>query len=73
MKKSLKGLLECKIVPPYYSENQDVYHMCGNCTEGNNIEPENRRSGTGGALSADILDKIAYLDNRKYRPSNQPS
>ena len=22
-----------------------VYHTCGNCTEGNNIEPENHRSG----------------------------
>jgi len=48
MRKTLKGPLECKRVPPYYSENQDVYHMCGNCTEGNNIEPKNRRSGTGG-------------------------
>ena len=33
----------------YYSNKpgRDVYHTCQNCTEGNNIEPKNRRSGTG--------------------------
>ncbi len=25
----------------------DVYHVCRNCTEGNDIEPENRSAGKG--------------------------
>ena len=34
-------------VSPWYSIKSYVHHVCTNCTEGNNIEPENRRSGTG--------------------------
>ena len=31
-------------VDPYYSiKKMDVYHDNGDCTEGNNIEPENKR------------------------------
>jgi len=34
---------------PWYSiKTNDKYHNNTKCTEGNNIEPENRRSGTGG-------------------------
>ncbi len=33
---------------PWHADGSDVHHECSNCTEGNNIEPENRRSGTGG-------------------------
>ena len=33
---------------PWYSIKRNVHHVCTNCTEGNNIETENRRSGTGG-------------------------
>lgn len=29
-------------------KNPGVYHTCSNCTEGNNIERENKASGTGG-------------------------
>lgn len=35
-------------VDPYHSVKGSVYHDTDTCTEGNNIEPENRRSGTGG-------------------------
>ena len=35
-------------VSSWHADGSDVYHDCTNCTEGNNIEPENRRSGTGG-------------------------
>lgn len=37
-------------VPAFHSKkpNTDVYHDNDKCTEGNNIEPENRVSGTGG-------------------------
>lgn len=33
---------------PYHAKNSDVYHTKNKCTEGNNIEKGNRRSGTGG-------------------------
>ncbi len=32
---------------PFHSEKQSVYHNNTSCTEGNNIEKENRREGTG--------------------------
>lgn len=36
-------------VSPFHSKKQkDVYHDNDGCTEGNNIEPENKVSGTGG-------------------------
>jgi len=35
-------------VNPFYSPKQQVYHDCSNCTEGNNIEKENKKPGTGG-------------------------
>lgn len=39
------------IVPAFHSilkSARKVYHDSNLCTEGNNIEPKNRRSGTGG-------------------------
>lgn len=36
-----------KIIP-WYSIKTNVHHNNTDCTEGNNIETENRRSGTGG-------------------------
>lgn len=37
----------CKEVTPYWSTRQGetVYHVCGNCTVGDNIEPDYRASG----------------------------
>lgn len=35
-------------VPPFHSIKQYVHHNNSSCTEGNNIEPRYRRSGTGG-------------------------
>ena len=35
-------------VSPFHSIKQSVYHNDTRCTEGNNIERENLRSGTGG-------------------------
>jgi hypothetical protein len=35
-------------VAPWYSTKSDVYHNNTNCNTGNNIERENRQSGTGG-------------------------
>ncbi len=35
-------------VAPFHSIKQSVYHDNTKCTEGNNIERENKRDGTGG-------------------------
>jgi hypothetical protein len=35
-------------VPPFHSIKQNIYHNNTSCTEGNNIEKENLRAGTGG-------------------------
>ena len=37
-----------QVAPFHSSKNPGVYHTCSNCTEGNNIERENRKPGTGG-------------------------
>ena len=39
------------LVPTYHSalnSDRKVYHDSSLCTEGSNIEPKNRRAGTGG-------------------------
>ena len=35
-------------VSPWHSIKANVHHDNNNCNTGNNIESENRRSGTGG-------------------------
>ena len=35
-------------VEPFHSIKEDVHHNNSSCTEGNNIEAKNKRSGTGG-------------------------
>jgi phenylacetate-coenzyme A ligase PaaK-like adenylate-forming protein len=37
-----------KVDPFYSSQQRDVYHDNDRCTEGNNIEPKYKTSGTGG-------------------------
>jgi hypothetical protein len=37
-----------QVNPSHSSKSPGVYHVCSRCTEGNNIEPKNKRSGTGG-------------------------
>ncbi len=37
-----------KVAPFHSKKNPGIYHVCTNCTEGNNIEKENKKSGTGG-------------------------
>jgi len=36
----------CKETTPYWSVDSNVYHVCANCSVGNNIERDKRRSGT---------------------------
>jgi hypothetical protein len=35
-------------VSPWNSVKQPIHHNNDRCTEGNNVEPENRRDGTDG-------------------------
>ena len=35
------------VSPFHSSKNLGVYHMCTNCIEGNNIETEYKKPGTG--------------------------
>ncbi len=45
-------------VAPFHSIKQDVHHDNTACTEGNNIEKENRRSGTGGKPKCQHCQKL---------------
>ena len=37
-----------KVAPFHSRQNPGVYHVCSKCTEGDNIQPEYKKSGTGG-------------------------
>jgi hypothetical protein len=43
---------------PWHSIKQNVHHNNTDCTEGNNIEPEYRRSGTGGKPLCDRCKRL---------------
>ena len=45
-------------VAPFHSIKQDVHHDNSSCTEGNNIEKENRREGTGGKPKCKNCQKL---------------
>ena len=46
-------------VNPFYSKVQkDVYHDNNQCAEGNNIEPKNKVSGTGGLPKCDHCKRL---------------
>lgn len=40
--------MSCKQVMTYFSVDSDVYHKCGNCTIGDNIEPDKLKRGNPG-------------------------
>jgi hypothetical protein len=49
-------------VAPFHSVRQSdrpVYHDNNSCTEGNNIESYNRRSGTAGRPRCDHCNRLA--------------
>ncbi len=52
-------------VPPFHSNlaGTRVYHTNNACTEGNNIEPQNRRPGTGGYPPCDHCNRLRYRRN----------
>ena len=43
---------------PWYSVKGTVHHVCTNCTEGDNIQPENKRQGNG---NKPLCDKCQTL------------
>lgn len=47
-------------VPPFHSKlpGTKVYHDNDRCTEGNNIEKQNRVSGTGGLPKCDHCKRL---------------
>jgi len=47
-------------VSPYHSKKEgiQVYHNSNKCTEGNNIESYNRKSGTGGKRLCDHCKRL---------------
>ena len=46
-------------VSPYHSRFGAAHHVYSQCTEGNNIESNNRRSGTGGKPLCENCKEIA--------------
>lgn len=50
-----------KTLPWHSVKHQDrnVYHDNNSCTEGNNIERENRRSGTGGRPKCNHCERLS--------------
>jgi hypothetical protein len=46
------------VAPFHSSQNPGVYHVCSICTEGNNIERQDRRPGTGGGHLRDHCRRL---------------
>ncbi len=40
--------MPCREVTAYYSKDSDVYHVCKNCTLGDNIESDKLETGKPG-------------------------
>jgi hypothetical protein len=40
--------MSCNQVTEYYSKDSDVYHICKNCSLGDNIEPDKLQKGAPG-------------------------
>jgi hypothetical protein len=46
-----------KVAPFHSKQHPGKYHVCSNCTEGDNIQPEYKTPGTGGgALCVNCRD-----------------
>ena len=49
-------------VKPFHStKNRGVYHVSSKCTVGNNIEKENKASGTGGASLCQTCKRLQLM------------
>ncbi len=55
-------------VDPWHSEKSPVYHNHSECNTGNNIERENRRSGTGGKTRCqECTSLIVDYENARFK------
>ena len=50
-----------QVSPFHSSKNPGVYHICTKCTEGNNIEKEYKKEGTGGGA---LCHRCRELQNK---------
>ena len=50
---------------PWHAEDSDVYHNNDQCTEGNNIEEENRRNGKGKRDLCKHCKRFNKLDKKR--------
>jgi hypothetical protein len=70
--------MACQKTEPYYSVDSDVYHVCRNCTLGDNIESDKRESGNPGkrrrCQSAKTLSlaESSVKDWQRARKREQP-
>jgi len=37
--------MSCEETTPYWSEDSSVYHVCRNCSVGDNIQPDKKKTG----------------------------
>ena len=47
-----------KVAAFHSSEHPGIYHVCSNCTEGNNIETKYKISGTGGGRLCQTCQRL---------------
>jgi hypothetical protein len=51
-----------RVVPFHSTKNPGVYHVCTNCTEGNNIESQYKKQGTGGGRMCSRCEDLTKSD-----------
>jgi hypothetical protein len=58
----------CKEVTPYWStrEGEDRYHVCDNCSVGDNIEPDYRKSGSAPPAGYSLCTRCTEIREGKY-------
>lgn len=59
-------------VSPWHAEDSNVYHDYTNCTEGNTIDPRNRRFGTGNKRRCPRCQELSAQDRRSIRTRKLP-
>ena len=62
-------------VAPFHSKrpsDRNVYHDNSRCTQGNNIEPRNKVSGTDGRPKCDHCKRLGYGTNPWVKHQRPP-
>jgi len=50
---------------PYHSKDSDVYHIYSDCSSGNNIEKDKKKSGTGGKRLCSICKDMSAGERKR--------